>query len=224
MIISSTFAFFAFVLLVLPGFAYTLVRAKFKPARKESVLQETSRILASSLGANTAVLLFLNPWWMPPLRTLINGLATDIFQAYIDVTIRLLVVAAVSCLIAYFGGYAYHRLKDGLPSQTPVSVFDDMFTMSSKDVISTSFITLNDGTQIWGRVARYDNAPESNQRFIRVAPPYWIGNLSDNRGRISNDADMVIAANTVKIVENGTHSVEDAMGFYEIAENFPTDN
>lgn len=224
MIISSTFAFFAFVLLVLPGFAYTLVRAKFKPARKESVLQETSRILASSLGANTAVLLILNVWWMPPLRTLINGSATDIFQAYIDVTIRLLVVAAASCLIAYCGGFAYHRLKDGKPSQTPVSVFDDLFTMPSQDIISTSFITLNDDTQIWGRVVRYDNAPESDPRFIRVASPYWIGNLSDNRGRISTDADMVIATNSVRIVENGTHSVEDAIGVDKIAENFPTDN
>lgn len=224
MIISSVFAFFAFVLLVLPGFAYTLVRAKYKPARKESALQETSRILASSLAANSIVLLITSCWWSPSLRALINGETDDLYQAYVNVTVRMVGVATISCILTYLGGLLYHGIKDGKQSQSELSVFPSMFVMPGDDYASTSFITLTDGTEIWGRIERYDNAPEAHQHFIKVASPFWKGNSSEGWGKVGEESDLVIPSTLLKTVQTQIHPTADVMTAEELKETFPNDS
>lgn len=200
MIPSSAFAFFAFLLIVIPGFAFTLSRGRYKPTIRESVLQETGRVLSSSLISNLIAGLALFGWWSPPVRNLVNGTPQDLFKAYLEALTHLTAVSLASSALAFAMGEIYYRLSGARQSQQSVSVLDNAFTLG-KGKSSIAFIALTDGTQIAGQVTRYDNAPEASQHFMEIASPYWIGNLEDRKGATMDDAKLIIPISLVKTLQ-----------------------
>lgn len=221
MIPSSAFAFFAFLLILIPGFAFTLSRARYKPARKESALQETSRVLSSSLLANMVAGGLLYRWWSPPVRKLVNGQAQDLFQAYVDALIPLAGIAVASSVLAFAVGEIRYRPNGGHQRQESISVLDNAFSLG-KGESSIAFITMTDGAEVAGQVARYDNAPEAPQHFLEVATPYWTGSTAERRGMLITGARLVMPIPLVKTLQIQLFdpekcSVEDLLKVFPIS-------
>lgn len=220
MIPSSAFTFFALVLIVLPGFAFTLSRARYKPDRKESALQEMSRVLTVSLIANLAVGIPFYGWWAPPVRRLVNNSSSDLFQGYFDALIPLVGVTLASSGLTFAVGEILYRRKYGHQRQAADSTLDIAFTLG-KGKSSISFITLSDDTEIAGRVARYDNSAEAPHHFMEILSPYWIGSREKRKGLVFEDANLFIPISIVKFIQLQTLDAED-LSADELRRAFPT--
>jgi hypothetical protein len=195
------------LLLVLPGFVFVTLRERHQPARKLSVLRETSAVLAATLGAYlvpfvaTVVVALIWSAFRADLASALGSPTTyesvHPFRTAVFVVAWVLAGAAVACLLgsrwvgrrfSSEGGSAWWKMFEpaGLKPET-------------YDVEVTA--TLTDGSTITGTLYSWSRDGEDTpDRELVLQQPLWIQPASSTKVKELGGATMSISARNARTI------------------------
>lgn len=166
-----------FVVLLVPGFIYTLRREGGTPRRNASALRETVQLVFVSLLADTIVLLCFAvlhaaaPSWTPDIDSLIRKPGAYATVHYGELLAWLLGLLSTATVLAGFAARGWlGRLVDRLFG-TDLSGWGLMFSQHPRADVHVGCI-LDDGSYVAGRLWSYSTLPEdAPDRELTLLPP-----------------------------------------------------
>jgi hypothetical protein len=152
----------AFVLLVMPGITYEVIRERNLPPRDVSAFRETSRVVAASVIFTSLAVLVL--WaarhFVPDLLVDPDAAVRDdnYVSAQLGLTVRTVVAAVLlACLLAFVGSWvvdhAQRRFVKPPKYSRQTALFTSLNTMSG---VPQAAVRKADGSVLIGQVAHMD--------------------------------------------------------------------
>jgi hypothetical protein len=177
MIPTTSAGFLAFLLMVLPGLLFELIRDSGKPAAERSPFREICWVAIIGITATTlsiivvALIARIQPDWFPDVRSW--ALDSSAYQKiHFELLLRTtFIVVALGCMFAVFASFSFrHRDKrNTVPVKitTSPALFNALFlNVKGHEKLPLATVIKRDGSRILGVVVEHDPKASQDQGWL----------------------------------------------------------